>query len=91
MTTQKEACALSDGLNGSINDLRALLGAAEDQLCFYLSNRRLLGEHPNGALLGCCASQAIDLLALCQGVLSQMDERADALADYLYHGAEARL
>lgn len=89
MTTQKDARTLSDGLNDGIDDLRTLLSAMDDQLCFYLSNRRLLGDHPNGELLRCCASEVCGLLALCQNVLARMDERADALADFLYRGAGA--
>lgn len=87
MTTQKDARTLSDGLNDSICDLRTLLGAMDDQLCFYLTNRRLLGAHPSGELLGCCAEQVSGLLVLSQGVLNRMDETAQALADFLYQGA----
>ena len=89
MTTQSDARALTDGLSRSIYDLRTLMGAMDDQLLFYLSNPRLLGEHPNGALLQSCAEQVGGLLALCQTVLAQTDENVEALADFLYRGTQA--
>lgn len=87
MTTREDAKTLSDGLSDCIHSLRTLLSAMDDQLLFYLSNPRLLGTHPNGALLGCCAEQVCGLLSLSQTVLAQMDERAEALSDFLYQRA----
>ncbi len=88
MTEEKDPRTLSDELIDNIRDMRTLLNAMDDQLCFCFSNRKLLGVHPNGELLRCCVSQVSGLLALSQTILAKMDENADALADLLYYGAE---
>ena len=89
MTEQKDARTLSDELNDNIRDMRTLLNAMDDQLCFCLSNRKLLGVHLNEELLRCCVSQVSGLLTLSQTILARMDGNADALSELLYYGTQS--
>lgn len=73
---------IADQLSGDVTYMQTLLGAAQDKVQLYLSNRHLLG--PCEELLFLQARELDDLLALAERFLERIDGELETATDLLY-------